>query len=60
MRDLMGSDNYFWARTPLIILYEKHRNKGNDEASQVVDAGKDSGWLLKRVIHDDPRTFENK
>ena len=60
MRDLMGGENYFWQGTPLIILYEKHRNKGKDEDSSVRDAGKDSGWLLKSVINDDQRLFENR
>lgn len=60
MRDLMGGDNYYWQGTPLLPLYEKHENKGKGWESSVKDAGKDSGWLLKRVISDDKRTFETK
>lgn len=60
MRDLMGGDNYYWEGTPLLPLYEKHENKGKDWESAVKDAGKDSGWLLKKVIAGDKRTFETK
>lgn len=49
-RDLLGGDNYYWQRTPMIALYEKSEN--------VEQAGKDAGWLLKRVLNDDKRTFE--
>ena len=60
MRNLMGGDNYYWQGTPLLPLYEKHEKKGKDWESAVKDAGKDSGWLLKKVICDDKRTFETK
>jgi len=60
MRELMGGDNYYWQRTPLFVLYQKHINKGKDSESAVKDAGIDSGWLLKRVIHDDKRTFDSR
>ena len=48
MRDLMGGENYYWEGTPLIALYEKH----HEEDDAVERAGKDSGWLLKRVRKD--------
>lgn len=62
MRDLMGGDNYHWQGTPLFPLYEKHEKKynGKDWEAAVRDAGKDSGWLLKKVIVEDKRTFETK
>ena len=60
MRDLMGRENYHWDRTPLFTLYEKHCNKGKDSELAVKDAGKDSGWLLKKVIETDKRTFETR
>lgn len=60
MRDLMGGDNYYWQGTPLLVLYQKHENMGKEWQSAVAGAGKDSGWLLKRVIHDDKRKFETK
>ena len=56
MRDLMGGDNYYWNETPLIVLYEKHK----EEDDAVRAAGRDSGWLLKKVINDDKRNFETK
>src|SRR5574344_1122657 len=56
MRDLMGGENYYWEETPLIALYEKHQNK----ETAIADAGKDSGWLLKKVISDDKRSFHTK
>ncbi len=56
MRDLMGGENYYWEGTPLIALYEKH----HEEDDAVERAGKDSGWLLKRVIDDDSRNFDTK
>jgi len=56
LRDLMGGDNYYWEETPLIALYEKHKGKGN----AVELAGKDAGWILKKVIEKDKRVFETK
>ena len=58
MRDLMGGDNYYWEGTPLIVLYDKHNNAGSDDP--IKSAGKDSGWLLKKVIKADKREFETK
>ncbi len=56
MRDLMGGDNYDWDGTPLFVLYQKHEGVSDDP---VGDAGKESGWLLKKVISDDQRVFES-
>lgn len=56
LRDLMGGDNFHWQGTPLIELYEKHKNKEDS----VKAAGKDAGWLLKAVISEDDRRFETK
>ena len=58
MRDLMGGDNYYWQGTPLVDLYEKHEKKEKDWQVAVIDAGKDSGWSLKRVVNEDKRTFD--
>lgn len=60
MRDLMGGENYYWEGTPLLVLYEKHKNNGKEWEAAVKDAGKDSGWLLKKVISKDDRHFETK
>lgn len=59
MRDLMGGDNFFWEGTPLYVLYEKHKSQGKREQA-VQDAGKDAGWLLKKVLFEDKRNFETK
>jgi hypothetical protein len=58
MRDLMGGENYYWQGTPLIALYDKQLSIAS--ADPVKEAGKESGWLLKKVISDDARTFETK
>jgi hypothetical protein len=61
MRDLMGGDNYYWQGTPLLVLYQKHSEKaGKEKELPLKDAGKDAGWILKKVISIDNRTFETK
>ena len=60
VRDLCGGENFDWNRTPMIVLFEKHKNKGKSDEDAIKDAGKDAGWLLKKVIHDDVRKFETK
>lgn len=61
MRDLMGGENYYWQGTPLYDLYNKHEKKYKDDwRASVEAAGKDSGWLLKKVIKQDKRKFETK
>ncbi|MDR1120624.1 MAG: hypothetical protein LBM08_06865 [Dysgonamonadaceae bacterium] len=51
-RDLLGGDNTDWEDTPMSALYEKLKDKEQ--------AGIDAGWLLKRVIDNDKRSFETK
>ena len=58
LRDLMGGDNYCWNDTPMIKLWEKHSKLEKDDP--VGEAGKDGGWLLKKVVHKDKRKFETK
>jgi hypothetical protein len=60
LRDLMGRDNFYWQGTPLLALYEKHLKKGKSSKKAITDAGKDCGWILKKVIHNDKRKFETK
>ena len=60
IKDLLGGDNFDWNGTPLIVLYEKHENKGKPYDEAVADAGKDAGWIAKKVIDDDSRTFETR
>lgn len=49
-RDLLGGDNFYWQGTPMYALYEK--------SEDVEQAGKDAGWILKQVLHNDKRSFE--
>ena len=58
-RDLVGGENFDWTGTPLKALYDKHKAKGKSSAEAIDDAGKDLGWLLKSVIHEDKRRFES-
>lgn len=58
-RDLVGGENYDWTGTPLIVLYEKHLNLGKNESMSKDEAGKEVGWILKLVLSDDNRTFED-
>jgi hypothetical protein len=58
-RDLMGGENFYWEGTPLIALYEKHIKLGKNSDDAVAEAGKDMGWILKLVLHEDKRTFES-
>lgn len=60
MRDLMGGDNFYWEGTPLYCLFQKHKKKGKNDQDAVTAAGKDSGWILKKVIDQDKREFETK
>jgi hypothetical protein len=56
LRDLMGGANTLWGGTPLFPLYQKY----HPVADAVERAGQDGGWLLKKVIADDARTFETR
>lgn len=56
--DLMGGDNYYWNHTPMMKLWEKHNDMEKEDP--VSEAGKDGGWLLKKVIKNDQRNFETK
>ena len=61
MRDFMGGNNSNWKGTPLYTLYSKHRERGENRKQVIKAAGKDSGWLLKKVIkEDEKRHFETK
>lgn len=50
-QDLLGGENFHWEGTPMYFLYEKSQD--------IKQAGKDAGWLLKRMLNDDKRTFES-
>jgi hypothetical protein len=51
-RDLLGGDNFYWEGTPMYSLYKKSKD--------VEQAGKDAGWLLKKVINQDKRSFNTR
>lgn len=58
-RNLVGGENYDWNGTPLIVLYEKHIARGKKHDKAVEEAGKDLGWILKLVLHEDRRVFQS-
>jgi len=60
VRDLFGGENFDWTGTPIGVLYEKHISKGKSDDNAISDAGKDAGWILKKIIEDDLRNFETK
>lgn len=51
-RDFLGGDNFYWEGTPMYALYAK----SNDEER----AGIEAGWLLKKMIKNDKRTFNTE
>jgi len=55
-RDLVGGDDFDWQGTPLIALYSKYADAGRADA--VERAGIDLGWMLKAVLSEDRRNFE--
>ncbi|MCG2417777.1 hypothetical protein K8089_02000 [Aequorivita sp. F47161] len=60
IRDLLGGENFDWTNTPLIVLFNKHKNKGKSDDDAITDAGKDAGWIAKKVLDDDARNFETR
>ena len=56
VRILFGGDNRNWADTPLQIIYDYH--KSMQAKNPVKQAAKDVGWLFKKVLKDDRRTFQ--
>lgn len=57
-RDLFGGENYYWEGTPLIDLYQWH--KENEADDPVNMAGRDVGHLLKDILQNDIRTFHTR
>ena len=58
IKDLLGGDNFDWNGTPLIVLYDKHIKSGKTYDEAVAAGGKDAGWIAKKVLGADSRTFE--
>jgi hypothetical protein len=56
----MGGDNRDWSGTPLEILHKKHIENGKSKEEAFENAGKECGWLLKKVISIDKRQFETE
>lgn len=62
-KDLFGASNTDWSHTPLDYLYEFYEDKAKKcmfsqeeiEKYAFNEAGKNVGWLLKEVLHNDPR-----
>jgi hypothetical protein len=48
---LLGGENFDWQGTPMMVLFEK--------SGSIEQAGKDAGWLLKMMLHNDKRTYES-
>ena len=51
-RDLFGGTNRNWEGTPLQVLYNWHEQ--NESSNPQKMAAKDLGWLLLKVLRDDP------
>ncbi len=49
-----------WNGTPLQIIYDFFESNGLSEEDSKKQAGMCLGQILKKVIFDDPRTFETK
>ena len=57
LRDLFGGENTIWTDTPLQVLYSRQAALGKTPAEAHEQAAKDAGWLLKKMLRDDQRTF---
>lgn len=60
VRDLFGGENFNWTGTQMRKLCGKHKSKGKTHVSTIKDAGKDAGWILKRILDKEQRRFETK
>lgn len=59
LRDLVGGENTIWKTTPLEVLYTRQISLGKTSQDAHDQAGKDAGWILKKVLRDDEREFES-
>lgn len=60
VRDLFGGDNFYWQGTPLEVLWKKQKLLGRSNEDAIKGAAKDLGWITKRVIDEDKRSFETR
>ncbi|MGL4986241.1 MAG: hypothetical protein ACRC5H_03780 [Treponemataceae bacterium] len=58
IRDFAGGQNYNWNGTPLIDLYNWHRN--NNSTDPEYDAGMDAGRILKRILCKNTKAFNTQ
>lgn len=59
VRDLVGGENYDWHGTPLIALYDAHKQLGESDVDAVSHAAQDLGWIVKKVLTNDKRNYVN-
>lgn len=59
VRDLVGGENTDWTGTPLESIYARHIGIGKADNEAFESAAKDIGWIVKSVLADDRRCFEN-
>jgi hypothetical protein len=59
VRDLVGGENTDWSGTPLQQLYNKHIDAGKINHEAFEAAAKDIGWIVKAILANDKRVFEN-
>jgi len=57
-RTLVGGENGNWRGTPLAVLFRNRFQVVHDHDAAHQQAGIDVGWILKRVLEDDRRTFK--
>ena len=54
VRDLCGGENFDWNRTPMIVLFEKHKNKGKSDEDAINQIEK----LGIPFVHEDVKNGE--
>lgn len=59
VRDLVGGENTDWSGTPLQQLYDKHITAGKSSDAAHDAAAHDIGWIVKSILANDKRVFEN-
>lgn len=55
-KDFVGGTNYHWERTPLYKIYQYYESNGTKNPES--EAAKDVGIILKKVLIEDKRTFD--
>lgn len=55
-KNFVGGTNYHWEGTPLYKIYQYYESNGTKNPES--EAAKDVGIILKKVLIEDKRTFE--